>query len=121
MRFIVGFLLAAHGIAHFPGFVSAWKLATLAELPYKTTVLAGRVDVGDTGVRLLGVFWLLAALACLAAGAAVALQTAWALRLAAFAVVASLLMCVVGWPEARIGVAVNIALLVLLAAGARRL
>jgi hypothetical protein len=24
-----------------------WKLATLAELPYQTTVLSDRVDVGD--------------------------------------------------------------------------
>ena len=105
---------------HLPGFVSSWKLATLVELPYKTTVLAGRVDVGDSGVRLLGVFWLLTALTCVAAGAAVVLQMAWALRLVAFTVVASLLLCVIGWPDARTGVAVNIALLVLLAVGARR-
>jgi hypothetical protein len=47
MRFVLAFFLLAHGVAHLVGFVSSWKLATLAELPYKTTVFSGRVDVGD--------------------------------------------------------------------------
>ena len=50
MRFGLAFLLVAHGVAHLVGFVSSWKLATLAELPYKTTVFSGRVDVGDAGI-----------------------------------------------------------------------
>jgi len=37
MRFVLAFVLLAHGVAHLVGFVSSWKLATLAELPYKTT------------------------------------------------------------------------------------
>ena len=46
MRFVLVFFLLAHGVAHLVGFVSSWKLATLAELPYKTTVLSSRIDVG---------------------------------------------------------------------------
>ena len=49
---LASFLLA-HGVAHLVGFVSSWKLATLAELPYKTTVFSGRVDVGDAGIRVV--------------------------------------------------------------------
>lgn len=67
MRFGLAFLLAAHGVAHLVGFVSSWKLATLAELPYKTTVFSVRVDVGEAGARVMGVLWLLAALAFLVA------------------------------------------------------
>ena len=115
MRFVIALFLAAHGIAHLVGFVASWKVAVLDELPYKTTVLAGRIDVGDAGARVFGVFWLLAAAAFVAAGGAVALQAGWAFRFTAVAVVASLLLCVAGWPEARIGAGVNFALLVLLA------
>jgi hypothetical protein len=53
MRFAFAFLLLGPAVAHLVGFVSSWKLATLAELPYKTTVLAGRVDVGDAGIRMI--------------------------------------------------------------------
>ena len=119
MRFVLAFCLVAHGVAHLVGFVSSWKLATLAELPYKTTVFSGRLDVGDAGIRVLGVLWLLTALAFLIAASAVATTTDWASRFTLAAAVASLMLCVVGWPDARIGVAVNVGLGLLLAIGAR--
>ena len=119
MRFVLAFLLVAHGVAHLVGFVSSWKLATLAELPYKTAVFSGRVDVGDAGIRVMGVLWLLAALAFLVAALAVATETSWAVRFTLAAVIAYLILCVVGWPDARIGVAVNVGLALLLAIGAR--
>jgi hypothetical protein len=120
MRLVLAIVLAAHGVAHLVGFVSLWQLAVLRELPYKTTVLAGRVNVGDGGARLFGAFWLLGALAFMAAGAAVAAQASWALRFATATAVASLFLCAAGWPDARIGAGVNVALLVLLAVGVRR-
>lgn len=119
MRFVLAFLLVAHGVAHLVGFVSSWKLATLEGLPYKTTILAGRVDVGDAGIRVVGVLWLLAALAFLLAAAAVAMEAGWAVRFTVATAIASLALCLVGWPDARIGVAVNGGLLLLLAIGAR--
>jgi len=119
MRFVLAFFLLAHGVAHLVGFVSSWKLATLAELPYKTTVFSSRVDVGDAGIRVMGVLWLLAALAFLVAAIAVATEAGWAVRFTLAAVVSSFMLCVVGWPDARIGVAVNVGLVLLLAIGAR--
>ena len=119
MRFVLAFVLVAHGVAHLVGFVSSWKLATVAEVPYKTTIFSGRVDVGDAGIRVMGVLWLLAALAFLVAAIAVATETGWAVRFTLAAVIASLILCVVGWPDARIGVAVNLGLTLLLAIGAR--
>jgi hypothetical protein len=91
----------------------------LRELPYKTTVLSGRIDVGDAGIRVLGVLWLLTALAFLVAASAVTTATDWASRFVLGAVIASLMLCVAGWPDARIGVAVNVGLALLLAIGAR--
>ena len=119
MRWLLAFVLVAHGVAHLVGFVSSWKLATLAELPYKTTLFAGRLDVGDAGIRVIGVVWLLAALAFLVAAGAVAITTDWAGRFLFAAVIASFVLCMTGWPDARIGVAVNVGLVLLLAIGAR--
>jgi hypothetical protein len=119
MRFVLAFFLLAHGVAHLVGFVSSWKLATLAELPYKTTVFSGRVDVGDAGIRVMGVLWLLAALAFLVAAIAVATEAGWAVQFTVAGVTASMMLCLAGWPDAHIGVAVNVGLVLLLAIGAR--
>jgi hypothetical protein len=119
MRFVLAVLLVAHGVAHLAGFVSSWKLATLAELPYKTAIFSGHLDVGDAGIRVMGVLWLLAALAFQVAAIAVATEAGWAVRFTLAGVIASLMLCAVGWPDARIGVAVNVGLVLLLAIGTR--
>ena len=119
MRFVLAFVLVAHGMAHLVGFISSWRLATLAELPYKTTIFSGRLDVGDAGIRVIGVLWLLAALAFLIGPIAVTTEASWAGRFLFAAVIASTLLCVAGWPDARIGLAVNLGLALVLAIGAR--
>ena len=63
MHIIFGIFLIAHGVAHLVGFVTYWKIASFEEMPYKTTLLADRVDVGDVGIRIVGVLWLLIGLA----------------------------------------------------------
>jgi hypothetical protein len=79
-------------------------------VPYRTTILGGVTDLGDAGARALGVVWLVVALAfVLLAGAVLA---GWNVRLWVFAMLAlSSVLCVVGWPEARIGLIVNAVLL----------
>ena len=64
MRILLAALLIGHGIAHLVGFVVPWRLVTSAEVPYRTTMLAGSVDLGAAGVRLLGIVWLLVGVAC---------------------------------------------------------
>jgi len=119
MRFVLAFVLVGHGIAHLVGFISSWRLATLAELPYKTTLFSGRLDVGDAGIRVIGVLWLLAALAFLVGPIAVITEASWTGRFLYAAVVASTLLCVAGWPDARLGLAVNLGLALVLAIGGR--
>ncbi|MCB0036256.1 MAG: hypothetical protein KDE51_19630, partial [Anaerolineales bacterium] len=47
-----------HGLIHLLGFVAYWPLAEIGELPYKTTLLNGRFDIGSTGMRLYSLSWL---------------------------------------------------------------
>lgn len=49
MNIVLALLLFGHGLAHLPGFLAFWKLATFKEMPYKTAILAGNINVGDFG------------------------------------------------------------------------
>ncbi|MGO9584383.1 MAG: hypothetical protein ACLP36_16460, partial [Acidimicrobiales bacterium] len=60
-RKAVAVLLVVHGLVHLLGFVVPWRLASFAGFPHRTDVLSG-ADVGTTGARILGVFWLVACL-----------------------------------------------------------
>jgi hypothetical protein len=63
MRFALVMLMTLHGIAHLVGFVGSWWPAALRDYVYKTTVIGGLVDIGDGGIRLVGLAWLAAAIA----------------------------------------------------------
>ena len=110
MRFALAALLIAHGVAHVVGFVVPWKLLSHAEVPYRTTILGGVIDVGDTGVRALGVVWLVAALAFVLVAVACSQDAACAHGCSPLLAL-SLALCVIGWPDARIGLVVNVVLL----------
>jgi hypothetical protein len=116
MRVALIGVLVVHGIAHLPGFAVPWQLITSTELPYRTTVLAGRIDIGDAGVRAVGLAWALAAAAFIALAWSLWAGLPWTRTLIACAVAFSLVLCAAGWPDARIGVAANILILAMLAA-----
>ena len=120
MRLALALLCVLHGIAHWVGFVVAFQLADLEEAPYGTTLLGGRFDVGDTGIRVMGVLWLVAGLAFMVSAVGAWGHREWwpslTIGLAAF----SLLLCLLGWPDSRIGVLVNVALLLLLTFAVRQ-
>jgi hypothetical protein len=116
---VLALLLAVHGVAHLVGFVTAWELRNLPAVPFHTTVLGGLIDVGRSGARLVGVGWLLAAIAFAVVAAGLVARRSWWLSAAYGALGFSLILCLLGWPDSRIGVAVNAGLLALLAIGSR--
>lgn len=117
MRFILGGFLILHGVAHLVGFVVPWRLVQVEDAPYKTTQLGGRWDIGDTGIRIVGVLWLVGALAFAAAGIGLVGGHAWWTNLTLYAAAVSLVMSILGWPDAKIGVVINILLLAFLRFG----
>ena len=117
MRIALAVLMALHGIAHLVGFAGSFQLASPGTIPYKTTILAGKLDIGGPGVRAMGVFWLLAAVAFLAvAGAALVSWPGWVLAGIGVSLF-SLLLCVVAMPDAWIGAAINLLLVLALLVG----
>ncbi len=119
MKIALAVLLVIHGVAHLVGFTVPWGLTVLEEMPYRTTLLAGRVDVGDAGIRLVGGLWLVMSLAFGIAAVAVLAGAEWWSRLTLWAVILSMLMCVIGWPGSRFGLLVNLLILVVLLVGTR--
>lgn len=107
-------LLALHGLVHLLGFVVPFRLAEIEGFPHATTVLGGRVDLGEGGIRAVGVMWLLAAAAFVAAAVGLWLLAPWWWGLALGVSAGSLALCVLGLPQARAGIVVNLLLLGLL-------
>jgi hypothetical protein len=104
-------LLALHGLIHLIGFVAPWQIASLEGFAYRTTILSGAQEVGDAGVRLIGLVWLGLTLSFLAAASAVWRGKPWAVVLTGVLAIASLIVCIVGLPETAAGVAIDVVIL----------
>ena len=110
LRIALGVFLVAHGTAHLVGFAVPWKLVRSDNPPYRTTLLSGIVDVGPQGIKVIGLLWLLLAIGVVALGAAI-LVNRFSYVPALWIIGASFLLSIMGWPDARVGVAINAALL----------
>ncbi|AKJ04452.1 hypothetical protein ATI61_101459 [Archangium gephyra] len=116
MNLAAAVFLLLHGFAHLVGFVGAWRLSST--VPYKTTILNGRFELGDGGVRVFGILWLLAALTFAVAAVGAFLRSPWWGTLTLLIALFSGVLCVLSWPEAKLGLLVNVALIALVALGA---
>lgn len=105
MRLFLASLLMLHGFAHVVGFAGAFKLSQ--DIPYKTTVLSGRLDLGPAGIRVVGLIWLIVAVTFVLIGLAGLANQQWWLRAGVAASIISLMLCMVELPEARVGMAIN--------------
>lgn len=114
MRIVLAVVMALHGIAHMVGFAGAWQLAASTEIPYKTTVLGGHVDLGDAGIRAVGVLWAIAALAFVTVAGGAALEKEWWPNAAIFVAAGSLALTLLELPQAKIGLVLNAVLIAVL-------
>lgn len=104
-------LLALHGLVHLLGFVVPFGLAEVEGFPRSTTVLAGRVDLGEVGVRVAGVGWLLVAVAFVMAAVGLWLLQPWWWGLALGATAVSAVLCALFVPTSWAGLALDVAIL----------
>jgi hypothetical protein len=107
IRRIAAVLLALHGVIHLIGFVTPWRIATLEGFAYRTTVLSGALDVGDVGARIIGLVWLGLTFGFLAAAYGIWRRTRWAVGLTGVLAIVSLVVCLLGLPEAGTGIPID--------------
>jgi Family of unknown function (DUF6544) len=114
LQIILAIAVGIHGLIHLLGFVAYWPLAKVVELPYKTSLLGGRLELGAGGMRLYSALWLLSALGFVIA--AIALATKWPswAPLMLGAVLLSIVVCIPDWGAAFRGVWIDVVLLLVL-------
>ena len=118
MRIGIAGLLILHGIAHLVGLIGSWQLAP-GKVPYNTALMGGAVQASDGVMKLLGSLWLVAAVWFVGSAAGALAHASWWVASAIAVSAASLALCIVAWPDARIGVMLNLAILVVLVEGRR--
>ena len=119
MRIVLSVLLLAHGVAHIPGFLVSWQFRSFPELPYRTTILAGTVNIGEGGIKAIGLAWLVSSVLFVVAAGATLMRATWWQPLTYMAGGLSTALCVAGWPDARLGLVANVIVLLLLVIGVR--
>lgn len=119
MRIALGILLILHGLAHGVGFAATWHLGG-TEIASLDHLLGGRVPLDPGGMRIVGLFWLLAGLAVAGSGLAALLDWREWLPLALGTAAASLLLCLLTLPEAVAGALLNVGVMVLLTLALRQ-
>ncbi|MBI5034296.1 MAG: ABC transporter permease [Chloroflexi bacterium] len=111
IRIIAAVVLFFHGLIHLMGTVVYMKLGTLEQFAYKTTILNGRVDLGESGIYIFGVLWALAAIGFVVTAAGLIAKWKWNPSLLVGVSIFSLLLTALDYKIAFTGVLVNIVIL----------
>jgi len=114
LYYAAAFIIFAHGLIHFIGVVVYWQLAVLNEIPYKTTLLGDRWNIGDTGTRIFGLLWLIGAFGFVVTAAGMAFRTAWWQPVLLVTTLFSLVITILDWDAAKFGAITNIIILIIL-------
>jgi hypothetical protein len=113
-RYVIAAFFAAHGFAHLVGFEGTWGVGAF-EGKAKAPALLSEISTDSATLKLFGILWLIGLLAFAVAAAGVVFKTRWAPTATAGAALFSLVISLVSWPDAWIGVVINVAILAVLA------
>ena len=107
-------VLVLHGLIHFMGTAAYLRLGNVTGIPYKTTLLNGHWDVGDSGIRVFGLFWTVAAIGFITGAVGLFAQWPWWRAVLVPVTGFSMLLTALDWNVAFAGFAVNAAILAVL-------
>lgn len=115
LYYAAAFFIFAHGLVHLIGVVVFWQLADVEDFPpYKTTLLNDRWDIGDIGMRIYGLAWLIAALGFVVAAIGMAFRQEWWIPLLYAISLFSLIINALDWEWAKYGALIDVLILVVL-------
>jgi hypothetical protein len=114
IRIIFAIYLFIHGAAHLIGFLVPWRIVESEDALYKTKIYNNRIDVGHTGIRILGIMWLLIAFAFFYSAITTFLELpVWEL-LTLVTTVISFILCILNLPDTKFGIAANVIIIIFL-------
>ncbi len=103
-----------HGLIHLMGFIAYFPLAKVPELPYKTTLLSGRINLSPSGMRIYSLIWLIAAIGFVVSAVLLAIgKPAWPVLMLA-SVLLSIVISSLDWGVAFRGAILDVAILLVL-------
>jgi hypothetical protein len=114
MNIAVAIFMFIHGFAHIVGFLVYFKILKDKDIEYKTTIFPGNINIGEVGIRFLGLVYLLIAFALgylgydLLTDAIVFPEYIWPIT------IVSTLVTLTGWPDTKFGVIANAVLIIFL-------
>jgi len=111
IRTVAAAILAVHGLVHALGFVALWQIAEIEGIAYRTTVVDGRLEIGETGARILGLAWLALVPAFLFVAYGLVRGRRWALPAIGIVTALSLVVSILGLPDSRAGLMIDVAIL----------
>lgn len=114
LKIIIAVVLILQGLIHFMGTAAYLQLADVQELPYKTTVLFRRWDLGEVGIAVLGVLWAVIAIGFVITTVAFLLNPTWWKPALLWVTLFSLVLTFLDWEVAKTGVIVNLMILTIL-------
>jgi hypothetical protein len=113
LRFLAGVFFILHGIV-FPILgASYFKLYTIPGFPDGTYVFWHRFDVGETGIRIVGVIWMLSGVLWVLSGIGLLFLTNWWVGFTIATALVTLIPCILTLPDGKYGTLINLVILVL--------
>jgi len=104
-------VLVLHGLIHLTGTAVYMKLAEIQGLSYKTTLVGGRWDLGERGIRVFGALWTLPAVGFVVSEVALLAGWVWWQPLLVAVALFSLVLTILDWSSAFAGALLNLVIL----------
>jgi hypothetical protein len=114
IRIVSAIILFFHGLIHLMGTMVYMKLGSLDGFPYKTSILNGRMDLGESGIYIFGMLWALAAIGFVVTAAGLFTRWKWNQSLLVGVSIFSLVLTGLDWEIASAGFIVNVAILAII-------
>jgi hypothetical protein len=114
---IAAVILIVHGLIHLMGTAVYVSHAQINGLTYKTTLLNGRWELGEDGIRIFGALWVLPAIGFVVVALALLVGWDWWKPVLVAVTLLSLALTALDWSNAFMGTIVDIAILGLIPLG----
>jgi hypothetical protein len=114
IRLVSAIILFFHGLIHLMGTMVYMKLGSLDGFPYKTSILNGRMDLGESGIYIFGMLWALAAIGFVVTAVGLFTRWKWNQSLLVGVSIFSLVLTGLDWEIASAGFIVNVAILAII-------